>query len=58
MDYVDPANLVWSYTEDPNFEDLFYIGEVKSLSLSELNDYDSCRFTRCKTVVMLLTILI
>ena len=36
VDYVDPANLVWSYTEDPNFEDLWYIGEVKGISLPEL----------------------
>ena len=36
VDYVDPANLVWSYTEDPNFEDIYYIGEVKSISLPEL----------------------
>ncbi len=34
--YVDPANLVYSYTEDPNFDDLYYIGEVKQISLSEL----------------------
>ena len=30
VDYVDPANLVYSYTEDPNFEDVYYVGEVKS----------------------------
>jgi len=36
VDYVDPANLVYSYTEDPNFEDLYYAGEVKSISLSDL----------------------
>jgi hypothetical protein len=36
VDYVDPANLVWSYTEDPNFDDLYYVGEVKSISLPEL----------------------
>jgi len=36
VEYVDPANLVWSYTEDPNFEDIYYVGEVKSISLSEL----------------------
>ena len=35
-DYVDPANMVYSYTEDPNFEDIYYVGEVKSISLSEL----------------------
>ena len=35
-EYVDPANLVYSYTEDPNFEDIYYVGEVKSVSLQEL----------------------
>jgi len=36
VDYVDPVNIVYSYTEDPNFEDLYYVGEVKSVSLQEL----------------------
>jgi hypothetical protein len=36
VDYVDPAALVYSYTEDPNFEDIYYAGEVKSISLSDL----------------------
>ena len=36
VDYVDPASLVYSYTEDPNFEDIYYVGEVKPISLSEL----------------------
>lgn len=36
IDYVDPVNLVYSYTEDPNFNDLYYVGEVKSVSLEEL----------------------
>ena len=36
VDYVDPANLVYSYTEDPNFEDIYYVGEVKSVSLQEV----------------------
>ena len=36
IDYVDPAALVYSYTEDPNFEDIYYAGEVKSISLSDL----------------------
>ena len=35
-DYVDPANMIYSYTEDPNFEDVYYVGEVKSISLPEL----------------------
>ncbi len=36
VDYVDPAHLVWSYTEDPNFQDIWYVGEVKGISLGEL----------------------
>ena len=36
VDYVDPANLVYSYTEDPNFEDIYYVGELKSMSLQEV----------------------
>ena len=36
IDYVDPANLVYSYTEDPNFADIYYVGEVKGISLEEL----------------------
>jgi hypothetical protein len=36
VDYVDPANLVWSYTESPYFDDIYYCGEVKSIPLNEL----------------------
>ena len=36
IDYVDPANLVWSYTEDPFFDDIYYIGEVKTIPINEL----------------------
>jgi len=36
VDYVDPSSLVYSYTEDPNFDDLYYVGEVKTISLPEL----------------------
>ena len=36
VDYVDPARLVYSYTEDPNFEDMWYVGEVKSITLQEI----------------------
>ena len=36
VEYVDPAALIYSYTEDPNFEDIYYAGEVKSVSLSDL----------------------
>ncbi len=36
IDYVDPAYMVYSYTEDPNFEDIYYVGEVKSITIPEL----------------------
>ena len=36
IDYVDPARLIFSYTEDPHFEDIYYVGEVKSLTISEI----------------------
>ena len=36
VDYVDPAYLVYYYTEDPNFEDIYYVGEVKSITIPEL----------------------
>ena len=36
VDYVDPANLVYSYTESPYFEDIYYVGEVKVIPINEL----------------------
>ena len=36
VDYVDPANLVYSYTESPYFDDIYYVGEVKSVPVNEL----------------------
>ena len=36
VDYVDPANLIYSFTNDPNFEDVYYVGEIKSLTLAEI----------------------
>ena len=36
IDYVNPANLVYSATDDPNFEDIYYVGEIKSLTLPEI----------------------
>jgi len=34
--YIDPANLVYSYTDSPYFEDLYYAGEVKNIPINEL----------------------
>ena len=36
IERVDPANLIWSYTEDPYFQDCFYFGEYKNVNLSEV----------------------
>lgn len=36
IEYVDPANLVYSYTESPYFDDIYYVGEVKEVPLNEL----------------------
>jgi hypothetical protein len=36
VEYVDPAYMVYSYTEDPNFEDIYYVGEVKAITIPEL----------------------
>ena len=36
VDYVDPAAMVYSYTDDPNFENLYYVGEVKSVSIPDI----------------------
>ena len=36
IDYVNPSNMVWSYTNDPNFQDLYYVGEIKSITIAEL----------------------
>ena len=40
IEYVDPANLVYSYTEDPYFKDCFYWGEIKTLPITELYKID------------------
>ena len=36
VEYVDPANIVYSYTESPYFEDIYYVGEIKVVPLNEL----------------------
>tara|TARA_R110000824_G_scaffold367565_2_gene556763 strand:- start:2240 stop:4675 length:2436 start_codon:yes stop_codon:yes gene_type:complete len=40
ISYVDPANVVYSYTEDPHFKDCFYWGEIKTVSMTELAKID------------------
>ena len=36
IEYVDPANIVYSHTDSPYFEDIYYIGEVKTIPINEL----------------------
>jgi hypothetical protein len=40
VSYVDPANVVYSYTEDPHFKDCFYWGEIKTVPITELYKID------------------
>lgn len=40
ISYVDPANVVYSYTEDPYFQDCFYWGEIKTVPITELLKID------------------
>ena len=36
VEYVDPANVVYSHTESPHFEDIYYVGEVKTIPINEV----------------------
>ena len=36
IEYVDPANIVYSHTESPYFDDIYYIGEIKNIPINEL----------------------
>ena len=36
IEYVDPADLVYSHTDSPYFDDIYYIGEVKDIYINEL----------------------
>ena len=35
VEYVDPANIVYSHTESPYFDDIYYVGEVKTIPINE-----------------------
>ena len=36
VQYVDPADVVYSYTNSPHFDDVYYVGEVKSVTINDL----------------------
>ena len=40
IEYVDPTQMVYSPTEDPNFNDCYYFGEVKNVNITELKKID------------------
>ena len=40
ISYVDPANVVYSYSQDPHFKDCFYWGEIKTVPIIELRKID------------------
>ena len=40
VEYVDPAAVVYSYTESPTFDDCFYFGEIKQVHIGELIKID------------------
>ena len=36
LEYIDPADIVYSYTESPYFDDIYYVGEVRRTSIVDL----------------------
>ena len=36
IEYVDPADVIHSYSEDPNYKDVYYVGEIKRVNINDL----------------------
>ena len=36
IEYVDPADIVYSHSDSPYFEDIYYVGEIKTVPVNEL----------------------
>jgi len=36
VEYVDPADIIYSYTDSPYFDDIYYVGEIRKVSIVEL----------------------
>ena len=45
VSYVDPANFIHSYTEDPTFSDMIYAGHMNRVSIQELKRMAGDQFT-------------
>ena len=39
IEYVDPADIVYSYTDSPYFDDLYYVGEVRRISIMDVKKF-------------------
>jgi len=46
--YVSPSNLVMSYSIDPQFEDVQYLGEVIEITISELKEIAGSEITEAQ----------
>lgn len=45
VDYIDPADMVFSYPVHSNFKDVHYYGEVKRMTIAELKRISGRKFT-------------
>ncbi len=46
VEYVDPANMVHSYPTHKDFKDVYYFGEVKRMTITELQRISGSTFTK------------
>ena len=44
-EYRDPANMVWAYPTRPNFDNVYYYGSVRRLTLTEVQRLSGKKFT-------------
>jgi hypothetical protein len=51
-EYVDPTDLVYSHTESPYFDDIYYIGEIKEIPINELvKEFPSLTESDVKSII-------
>jgi hypothetical protein len=36
LEYIDPADLIYSYSDSPYFDDIYYVGEIRRTSIVDL----------------------
>jgi len=52
VDYVDPANLVYSYPRHRDYRDCYYYGEVRRITINELKRISDRAFTQEELVAI------